>query len=54
METTLTSTMLMINSIIDKFIEFSRHVPHFDVNKTSVFFITCEQISKLKKFSVTK
>ena len=54
METTVTSTMLMINSIIDKFIELSEHVPHFKVNKTSVFFTICGDISKIKKFSVTK
>ncbi len=50
----IASMALMFNNIINIFIQLTDHVPRFDKNKSTDFFITCGKISKLKKFSVTK
>ena len=51
----IASMALMFNNIIDIFITLTKqHVPKFEKNKSSDFFITCGKISKIKKFSVTQ
>ena len=50
----IASMALMFNNIINIFIELTDHVPRFDKNKSTDFFITCGKISKLEKFSVTQ
>ena len=53
-DTNIASMALMFNNIIDIFITLAKNVPKFEKNKSSDFFITCENISKIKKFRVTQ